>query len=91
MMPLNFKLDQRSLETMCKSFVIPILEYGLIVWGGTYNTDIIKLGIHLDAIRLITEATARSSIAAFYVEISFVSFRVRIDHLSLIMLFFFKK
>ena len=88
MMPLKFKLDRRSLETMFKSFVLPILEYGLIVWGGTYDTDIIKLErIHLDAMRLITGATARSSIAALYEETSFVSFRDRIDRLSLTMLF----
>ena len=40
---------------------------GLIVWGGTYDTDIIQLErIHLDAMRLITGETARSSITALF-------------------------
>ena len=42
MMPLKFKLNRRSLEIMYKSFVMPILEYGLIVWGGAYDSDIVK-------------------------------------------------
>ena len=88
MMPLKFKINRQSLEIMYKSFVMPVLEYGLIVWGGTYNTDILKLErIQLDALRLISGATARSSMAAVYKETSFVSIRERIDYLSLVMLY----
>ena len=88
MMPLKFKINRKSLEIMYKSFVMPVLEYGLIVWGGTYDTDILKLErIQLDALRLISGATARSSMAAVYKETSFVSIRERIDYLSLVMLY----
>ena len=88
MMPLKFKISRKSLEIMYKSFVMPVLEYGLIVWGGTYDTDILKLEkIQIDALRLITGATARSNIVALYEETAFVPLRERIDHLSLIMLF----
>ena len=88
MMPLKFKISRNSLEIMYKSFVVPVLEYGIIVWGGTYDTDIIKLEkIHVDAMRLITGATARSNIAELYKETAFLSIRDRIDNLTLTMLY----
>ena len=43
MLPLKYKLDQRSLEDMYKSFVRPVIEYGIVVWGGTYDTSLSKL------------------------------------------------
>ena len=33
MQPLKFRLDQKSLETMYFSFVLPAIEYGNVVWG----------------------------------------------------------
>ena len=88
MMPLKFKLNRKSLEIMYKSFVMPVLEYGLIVWGGTYDSDIAKIErIQIDALRLITGATARSNISFLYKETSFISIRERIDQLSLTMMY----
>ena len=88
MMPLKFKITRHSLEIMYKSFVVPVLEYGIIVWGGTFDTDIIKLEkIQVDAMRLITGAIARSNIAELYKETSFLSIRDRIDNLTLTMLY----
>ena len=54
-MPLKFKLDRHSLETMYKSFVFPVMEYAIHVWGGTYDSDINKLEqIHVVGIGLVT-------------------------------------
>ena len=43
MLPLKYKLDQRSLQNMYKSFVRPVMEYGIVVWGRTYDTSLSKL------------------------------------------------
>ena len=69
MQPQKLKLDRISLGTMYKSFVFPLMEYTLSVWGGTYDSDINKLkSIHVDAMRLISGATGRSNIRNLYIE-----------------------
>ena len=88
MMPLKFKLSRGTLETMFKSFVMPILEYGITVWGGSYDSDILKLErIQIDALRLITGAPARSNIATLYQETGFDKFKDRIENRSVVMLY----
>ena len=88
MVPLKYKLDKKSLEIMYTSFVLPTMEYANIVWGGTYDCDVVKLeNIQIDAIRLITGATARSNIVKLYEEVSFQSIQTRIDNASLSMMY----
>ena len=54
---------------MYKSFVQPTMEYANIVWGGSYDTDINKLEqIHLDAMCLVTGATAQSNTKNVFTE-----------------------
>ena len=66
MVPLKYKLDRKSLEIMYKAFVLPSLEYANVVWGGSYDSDILKLEIiHVDAMRLVTGATARRKYCQF--------------------------
>ena len=70
MMPMKMKVDRTSLETMYRYFVQPSMEYANVVWGGSYDTDILKLeNIHIDAMRLITGATARSNIQNLHYEL----------------------
>ena len=86
LLPLKYKLDRKTLETMYKALVIPILEYAVVVWGGTYDTTLAKLEeININAMRLITGATARSNIAKLYTETSFNSFFERRDVAMLLM------
>ena len=67
MQPLKHKLDRSSLETMYKSFVLPVMEYAVAVWGGSYDSDILKLElIHVNGMCLVTGATAWSNIANLY-------------------------
>lgn len=67
MLPLKFKLDRKSLHIMYTSFIRPSMEYASVVWGGTYKSDMNKLEkIQIDAMRVITGATARSSILSLY-------------------------
>ncbi len=88
MIPLKFKLDRMSLEIMYKSFVLPTMEYANVVWGGTYDSDILKLEkIHVDGMRLVTGATARSNIANLYDETCFMSVSERRDNSMLVMLY----
>ena len=86
--PLQHSLDRSSLETMYKSFVLPVMEYAVAVWGGSYDSDILKLErIHVNGMRLVTGATARSNIANLYTETAWLSFMDRRDRTMLIMLF----
>ncbi len=88
MIPLKFKLDRKSLEIIYKSFVLPAMEYASVVWGGTFDSDILKLEkIHVDGMRLVTGATARSNIANLYDETSFMSVSERRDYSMLVMLY----
>ena len=71
MVPLKYKLDQRSLEKMYKSFVRPVMEYGIVVWGVTYDTSLAKLEeINIKAMWIITGATEKSNIAKLSLETS---------------------
>ena len=63
----KFKLDRNSLERFYLSFVLPILEYGDIVWSGACDRDLDKLDkVHVRAMRLITGATERSHTNILY-------------------------
>ena len=87
MLPLKFKLDRLSLEIMYNSFVRPSMEYASQVWGGTYQSDISKLEkIQIDALRVITGATARSNILALYNDTGFVTLQVRITNSMLVLM-----
>ena len=88
MQPLKHKLDRGSLETMYKSFVLPVMEYAVAVWGGSYDSDILKLErIHIKGMRLVTGATAKSNIANLYRETAWPSFMDRRDKTMLTVLF----
>ena len=88
MKPLKHKIDRSSLEIMYNSFVLPVMDYAAAVWGGSYDSDILKLErIHIDGMRLVTGATARSNIARLYEETSWPSIMVGRDNTMLSMLF----
>ena len=88
MIPLKYKLDKKSLDIMYRSFVLPTMEYANVVWGGSYDSDIMKLeSIQIDALRLITGATARSNIVNLYEEVNYHDIRTRIDNASLIVMY----
>ena len=43
MLALKWKLDRRLLEVMYKSLALSAMEYANIVWGGTVDSDLVKL------------------------------------------------
>ena len=65
---LQIKLDMNSLERLYLSFVLPILEYGDMVWSGACDSNLEKL-VHVRAMRLITGATERSHTHIVYEDI----------------------
>ena len=88
MVPLKFKCDRQSLEVMYFSFVLPVMEYANVVWGGTYDIDLTKLErIHVDGMRLTTGATARSNIANLYKETKWQTITSRHRLSCLIMMY----
>ena len=88
MLPLKYKLDRKSLEIMYHSFVLPTMEYANVVWGGSFESDISKLErVHVDAMRLVTGATARSNINNLYKDCNWVTIKDQIDGSSLKMMF----
>ena len=82
------KVDCKSLDIMYSSFVQPSMVYANIVWGDSYDSDIQKLeNIHLDAMQVVTGATARSNIINMHEEFGGYTVSDRIKHATLIMLF----
>ena len=63
MTPLKMKVDNTLLKVMYRGFVQLSMEYANMVWEGSYDSDILKHeNIQLDAMHLVTSATARSNI-----------------------------
>ena len=61
---------------MYKSLVLSVMEYANIVWGGTFDSDHEKLEkIHVEGMRLITGATAKSNIANLYNVTGFIDIK----------------
>ena len=88
MIPLKTELDRKTLHTMFTSFVRPVMEYGNIVWGGSYDSDINKLEkINVDGMRIITGATANSNIRKLYEETAWQSVRERCNAAMVTMLY----
>ena len=78
----KFKLDRNALERFYMSFVLPIMEYGDVVWAGSPDCDLEKLDkVHIRAMRIITGATERSNINSMYEDLGWVSLsRRRLIH-----------
>ena len=88
MKPLKYKLDRKALQIMYSSFVLPLMEYGNVVWGGSFDCDFAKLEkINTDAMRLITGATAKSNISKLNAETAFLTIRERSEDAILVMLY----
>ena len=88
LIPLKFKLDRFTLERLYNSYVLPTMDYAIQVWGGTYDSDINKLeNIHVDGMRLVTGATARSNISKLYLKTSWPLFREHRDYQILNILY----
>ena len=69
LLPFKFKLDRKALEVMFASFVSSTMIYEVEVWGGSFDSHLLKLEQKIvDGMRLVTGATARSNYANLYKE-----------------------
>jgi len=88
MLSLKYKLDRYSLEIMYTCFVRSTFDYASVLWGGTYKSDILKLEqIQIDAMRLITGATARSNKKSLYNETKLITLQQRITNTMLTLMY----
>ena len=63
----KFKLNRRDLQRFYVSFVLPLLEYGDALWDGAFQADLDRLEtVQIRAMRIVTGATARSSVQGLY-------------------------
>ena len=87
MKALKFKLDRRPLEIIYMSFIRPCIEYADILFAGTYDSDLCKLDrLQVEAMRVVTGATARSNIALLFHDLNWESLQVRREvHCQLMM------
>ena len=69
MRALKFKLDRKSLEIIFFSFILPVIDYGDVLYAGTYDSDLCKLDrLQVDAMRIVTGATEKSNINLLFKE-----------------------
>ena len=88
MQQLKFKLDRHSLETIYFSFIRPTIEYADCIWYGSHDSDLDKLDrIQIDAMRIVSGATARSNINNLYEELAWPSLHERRLKHSLCMMY----
>jgi hypothetical protein len=75
---LKYKLDRLSLERIYMGFIRPLLEYGDIIWDKAPREILDPLeAIQLNAARIVTGATARSSTTGLYNETAWEPLHMR--------------
>ena len=84
----KYRLSRNSLETMFKSFILPILDYADVVWDNCaqYLADDLE-ELQLDAIRTIIGTVRGTSHESLYTESGFVSLKDRRERHKLIIFF----
>ena len=85
---LKHKLNRKALETMYKSFILPVFDYADVVWDNCadYLSDLLE-DLHLDALRTITGSVRGTSHAKLLIESGFCSLRERRRRHKLILFF----
>jgi hypothetical protein len=88
--PLKMKLDRRSLETLYKGFIRPILEYADVVWHiPADHRQVLNIleRVQLEAARLVTGATRRCPTQKLYEEVGWELLALRRQFHRAIMMF----
>ena len=69
MRPLKYDLDRKSLESIYKSFIRPLLDYADVIWENcTQQNKKEHELIQLEAARISTGTTKLVSVANLYIE-----------------------
>ncbi len=66
----KFKLARKDLERFYLSFVLPLIDYGDVLWNGASEYELDKLDcVHIRAMRIITGATEKSDLQRLFIEL----------------------
>ena len=86
----KYRLNRKSLETMFKSYILPILDYADVIWDNCTETQANALEeIQLDALRTITGSVRGTSHALLYNETGFIPLKERRKRHKLLLYFKF--
>ena len=85
---LKYDLDRKSLETIYKSFIRPLLEYADVIWDNCtqQNKNELEL-IQLEAARISTGATKLVSVANLYIETGWETLDARRNKHKLVLFY----
>ena len=74
----KYSLTRKALETMYKSFILPIFDYADVVWDGCaeYQSKILE-DLHMDALRIITGTVRGTSHEKLLKESGFCTLKER--------------
>ena len=85
---LKYDLDRKSLETIYKSFIRPLLEYADVIWDNCtqQNKNELEL-IQLEAARISTGTTKLVSVANLYIETGWETLDARRNKHKLVLFY----
>ena len=82
----KYQISRKALETMYKSFILPLFDYADIVWDNCTDTQSKMLeNLHLEAIRIIIGGIRGTSHQKLYKESGFCSLKERRKRHKLLM------
>ena len=86
----KYRLNRKTLEIMYKSFILPVLDYGDIIWDNCTEILSNKLEeVQLDALRTISGSVRGTSHAKLYHETGFIPLKERRKRHKLLLFFKF--
>ena len=75
---LKFRVLRKSLEKIYFAYIRPLLEYSDTVWDNCSSESRKRLdSVHVDAARIVTEATKLCSIDKLFIELGWESLQTR--------------
>ena len=84
----KYRLSRKSLETMYKSFIVPLLDYADTIWDNCTQHQAETLEkLNLDAMRTITGTVRGTSHHKLYKEAGFITLKERRERHKLILYF----
>ena len=88
MKQFKFELDRKSLEIIYLSFIRRSVEYGDVLFAGTYGSDLCKLDrLQVEAMRIVTGATEKSNINLLYEDLGWSYLETRRQHHCLTLMY----
>ena len=88
----KYRLNRKSLETMFKSYILPILDYADVIWDNCTERQADALEqLQIDALRVITGSVRGTSHQSLYNDTGIIPLKERRKRHKLILFFKFTK